>query len=55
MEEKTEYTAVYNCRHEGTQAQCYQTGYVNDWDTPLTTVVLVLVLIRYGNAIQKVK
>ena len=28
----------YNCRHEGNQAECYQTGYVNDWDAPVATL-----------------
>ena len=28
----------YNCRYEGNQAECYQTGYVNDWDAPVATL-----------------
>ena len=26
----------YGCRYSGTSAYCYQTGYVNDWDNPVS-------------------
>ena len=35
---REDWIYCYSCRKAGTQAQCYQTGYVNSWDAPVATL-----------------